>query len=313
MLDWFSRARRQIPLSDLFTIGTPVGFAGKLAAYALGLNRDHVPADDPTARDPEFVGLVVDAFRALGKPYFRWTVRGIENVPASGPALLVGNHCGGLINTEAFVTFTAIWDRLGPSRVLHGLAHDVLFDDATMRRYAVKFGALRAGHESAHKAFAAGNLVLVYPGSDLDSFRPWSRRNHIELGERKGFMRLALREQVPIVPVVAAGVQEQFLVLTRGDRIARLLRTKSWARTEVFPIVLSVPWGLTSGFLPYIPLPSQTSLAFGEPLRWPDLPPEAADDPAQVDACRKQVKERMQALLDEQAVGRVPWVGQREK
>lgn len=309
MHDWLSRARKVFPLRDALSLASPTGLVSKLAAYSLGLNRgDAFDATDPNARDPELLGVVFDALRPIMRAWFRWDVRGLENVPKSGPVLLVANHNGGLLNTEAYLTMLAIWDRFGPDRAVHGLAHDVVFDDPTLRRYAARFGTLRASHESAHNAFAAGHAVLVYPGSDLDSFRAWRDRKTVQLGERAGFVRLALREQVPIVPVISAGPQEQWIVLTRGDAIGRRLGMRRWARTEVFPIVLSLPWGLTSGFMPYLPLPVQTSLAFGAPIRWA-LGPEAAEDPTTVAACKREVETKMQALLTELYEGRAPFVG----
>jgi len=247
----FARARAQIPLADALGLLTPPGLLIKLAAYALGGARgDRSTGLDPSARDPEFLALLLDAFRPVAERYFRARYVGVEKVPAAGPMLLVGNHNGGLLTTESYLTYLAIWDRFGPGRALYGLAHDVVFDDPTLRTYAGKFGALRASHEAAHEAFAAGHGVLVYPGSDLDSFRSFQDRKRVVFGSRTGFVRLALRERVPIVPTVCAGPQEQWIVLTRGDAIARALRMKRWARTDVFPIVLSLPWGLTSGFVP---------------------------------------------------------------
>ena len=135
---------------------------------------------------------------------------------------------------------------------------------------------------------------MVFPGSDLDTFRPFRDRNKIVLGGRKGFLRLALREGVPIVPVVTAGTHEQFVVLARGDRLAKLVHAHAWARTEVMPLVLALPWGVTSGFVPYLPLPAQTTVAFLPAMRWPacDL-----SDPA-VDRCYAEVEDAMQHGLD---------------
>ena len=252
---------------------------------------------------------MMDLTRALGRYYFRLDVHGVDNVPPEGPVLLVGNHNGGFLPTDGFFTTLAIWDRFGPSRAVYALAHDFLFHNPTLRRYALKLGSLRAGHESAHRAFAAGGIVLVYPGSDLDVFRPWPQRNRVVLGGRKGFLRLALGARVPIVPVVSAGTHEQLIVLTRGDRLARLLGMHRWARSFVCPIVLAVPWGITSGFVPYFPLPAQTSIAFGAPMTWPDLTSRDAEDPATLDRCYSDVETTMQAMLDELTRGRLPFLG----
>ena len=117
-------------------------------------------------------------------------------------------------------------------------------------------------------------------------------------------MKLALREQVPIVPVVTAGAHEQFIVLTRGDRLARLLHPHAWGRTEVLPIILAIPWGITLGFVPYLPLPAQVTMAFGTPIRRPELGPSAADDQAALERCYGDVESAMQQMLDRLTEGR---------
>jgi len=304
--DWLERARRLVPRDDRRVLLNPPRLVARFLRYMLRRRRGIAGgtlSDDPAARDPELVTLVLDLFRWLGEHYFRFHVEGVERVPA-GPVLLVGNHNGGLLPSEGFFTALAIHDQFGPERAVYALAHDFLFEDPTLRRYAARMGVLRAGHASAHRAFAGGHAVLVYPGSDLDTFRSYRDRNKIVLGGRTGFIKLALREQVPIVPVVTAGTHEQLIVLTRGDRLAHLLHTHAWARTEVLPLVLAVPWGLTLGFVPYLPLPAQTTQVFLPPLRWPELGPETAESPEVVARCYRDVELAMQAALDRITSGR---------
>ncbi|HTR55096.1 MAG TPA: lysophospholipid acyltransferase family protein [Kofleriaceae bacterium] len=261
-------------------------------------------SDDLAARDPELVTVLLDLWRVLARYYLHARVEGIDHVPERGPVLFVGNHSGGLWPSEGFLTALAIHDRFGPDRAVYALAHDFLFEDPTLRRYAGRLGMLRASHDSARHAFAAGACVLVYPGSDMDTFRPFRDRNRIVLAGRKGFLRLALRERVPIVPIVSAGNHEQFVVLARGERLARWTHAHAWARSEVLPIVLSLPWGLTSGFLPYLPLPAQTTLSFLPAMSWPELGPEHADDPVALARCYGEVESAMQTELDRLARGR---------
>jgi 1-acyl-sn-glycerol-3-phosphate acyltransferase len=307
--EWLRRAGALVPVADRIELLSPPILVEKFARYALTRHKRDVPSDDPAQRDPEFVRLLLDFFRALGRYYFRLEVRGVHNVPAQGPVLLVGNHNAGLLPADAFFTALAIWDRFGPLRAVYALAHDVLFHDATLRRYALKLGILRAGHDGAGLALSRGDIVLVYPGSDLDAFRPWSARNRVVLGGRKGFVRLALTARVPIVPVVSAGTHEQLIVLTRGDRLAKLLGMHRWGRTFVCPIVFALPWGVTSGFVPYLPLPAQTTVAFGAPIAWPTLTSRDADDPVTVDRCYAEVEAKMQSMLDELTERRVPFLG----
>ncbi|MFW5740993.1 MAG: lysophospholipid acyltransferase family protein, partial [Myxococcota bacterium] len=192
-------------------------------------------------RDPVFIELVFDLARAVGRYYFRWNVSGQDHIPASGAAMLVGNHNGGVMPTDTLLTMLAIWDRFGPSRAVHPLGHDLLWQDALARKLVAKLGILRAHPNSAALALDAGHLLLVYPGSDLDSWRPWTHRARVQLGNRKGFIRTALRHRVPIIPVVSAGTHEQIIMLTTGRRIARRLGLKRLIRSEAFPVMLALP------------------------------------------------------------------------
>jgi hypothetical protein len=103
------------------------------------------------------------------------------------------------------------------------------------------------------------------------------------------------------------------VVLTRGERIAEWLGLKRRIRASVFPIALALPWGLTSAYLPHIPLPTQITISFLPPLRWDELGPEAERDEAIVRRCYEQVVQAMQDELDRLYAGRLPWIGRRAR
>ena len=309
---WYQRASTVIDGRDLWLL-TPPGILSILLRGA----RDRLtaaklpPCDDLDAYDPKLVAVLADLARTLSRYYFRLQLRGVENVPATGPALLVGNHNGGALPFDSLFTVLAIHDRVSPQRIVHGLAHDALFIDPKIRGYAQRVGAVRAGREVAERALSRGRLLLVYPGSDWDACRSFADRHRVVLHGRRGFLRLALRTGVPIVPVVSVGTHEQLVILTRGDRLARLSGMHRLLRTDTLPLALSLPWGLSLAYLPYLPLPAQTTVWFGEPLRFPDIRPAQAEDEDVLAACYAQVESRMQAMLDELSFGRVPFFGGR--
>jgi len=304
---WLRRARAAVPKEHRKVLLNPVRLALRFIGFAARriTHRDHeLVSDDVGARDPGLVDLVTDGLGILAKSYFRLRTEGVDHIPRTGPVLLVGNHSGALVPTEGFFTALAIRNRYGAGRAMFALVHDFIFEDPLLNAYAGRLGMLRASPDSARKALEAGHCVLVYPGSDQDVFRPFRDRHKVVLAGRKGFLKLALRARVPIVPVVTLGTHEQLIVLTRGDWLAKVFHAHAWARADVFPIVLSFPWGLTSGFLPYLPLPTQVTQEFGPPISWPELGPEAADDPAVLDRCYAEVETKMQTMLDRMAVGR---------
>lgn len=312
-VDWVRRGRQLVPKEDRRVLLSPPRLVLRFARYALRGHAFHASADDVHARDAAFVSEVLEWFGSFAKRYFRLQLEGVENIPPSGPVLFVGNHNGGFVPSDGFFVFLAVHDRFGPARAVYALGHDFLFDDPTLRSYALRLGILRASHESARHALRAGASVLVYPGSDYDTFRTFRDRGKVVLGGRKGFLKLALREGTPIVPVVSAGTHEQFVVLSRGDRLARLLHAHAWARTEVLPLVFCLPWGITSGFVPYLPLPAQTTVAFGKPLVWPSLGPEDAERPEVLEQCYREVEAQMQSMLDGLQEGRRFLVGKRDR
>jgi 1-acyl-sn-glycerol-3-phosphate acyltransferase len=140
---------------------------------------------------------------------------------------------------------------------------------------------------------------MVYPGGDLDAMRPFRHRNRIVFGGRRGYMRLALREGVPIVPVVAAGSHATFIIIDDLRWLARLLRADRCLRIKVWPLTLSIPWGLTLGPLFfYIPFPVRIRVEVLTPMRFARAGEEAASDEAYVGACAAEVEGAMQAALD---------------
>lgn len=313
IMDWVRRASRFVSVDDLRHLG-PMGVWQTISSFMFAPQRFAGGLrQELSDRDPEFVALVIELVERLGRSYFRCQCHGVQSIPERGPVLLVGNHNGAVMPTDTLLTVAAIWKRFGPDRPVHVLSHDLLWADPVGRRLASKFGMLRAHPDSATMALRAGHIVLDYPGSDLDGFRPFRRRNRIELAGRKGFLRVALREQAAVVPVVSVGTHEQLIVLTDGRRVARMAGLKRWIRSEGFPVVLAAPWGLTLGFFPYLPLPAQTTIQIGSPMPWGHLGPADAGAEPVLAQCYEQIRAVMQEMLDELSRDRVPWVGKRPR
>jgi 1-acyl-sn-glycerol-3-phosphate acyltransferase len=237
--------------------------------------RRTLDGNDIDAWDPDYIRRVLPLWRTIMGTYFRSEVRGLENIPDSGPVLLVGNHSGGTMIADTFVFATAFYTKFGPDRRFHQLAHDVA---ARVPATGIsRWGTVAASHENARKAFDRGAPVLVYPGGDYETFRPTWHSDRIEFGGRKGFIRLAMERDVPIVPVVAVGGQETALFLTRGERAARLTGWAKLTRIKVLPVTLAPPFGISVLDLPpRLPLPAKVTIEVLPPI---DLAERFGPDP----------------------------------
>jgi 1-acyl-sn-glycerol-3-phosphate acyltransferase len=246
------------PLDGAFAMAA--NFTSDFATLHRGLR-----GNDLDEWNPEYIARTLPISSALFRGYFRGEVRGLENIPADGPALLVGNHSGGTMIADTFVFTMCFYQRFGPYRRFHQLAHDVA---AMLPGLGIRpYGTVRASHENAKRAFARRAPVLVYPGGDYETFRPSWHSDRIEFGGRRGFIRLALEENVPIVPVVSIGGQETALFLTRGQRAARFVGLDRLARIKVLPISIGPPFGVNVLDLPLrLPLPAKITIEVLPPV-----------------------------------------------
>lgn len=248
-------------------------------------------------RDPRVLERFSDIAGPILERWYRPEVRGLDLIPDGG-ALYVGNHSGGFLTPDTWILAVALLRERGVDDVPYALAHQVVMEAPGTNQMLTAMGAVAANPKNAHRIFEAGFKVLVYPGGDIDSFRPSRDRNRIVFGPRRGYVRLALREGVPIIPVVSAGSHEGWWVLSDGRWLSRILQTHRFLRTDVLPITLSVPWGLTVGAPPYVPLPIPIILEVLEPIHFERVGPEAADDIEYVEACHQRVLDTMQLALD---------------
>jgi 1-acyl-sn-glycerol-3-phosphate acyltransferase len=264
-------------------LGAAAGSA-RMAAVAAedvaGLRRH--PDDWLDAWDPAYIRTTLPALRAMSKVYFRAEVRGLSNIPAEGPILLVGNHSGGTLIADTFVFAQGFYDHFGPLRRFHQLAHDLVFKLPGARASLSRYGTVPASPENMRRALERDAALLVYPGGDHETYRPSWESSKIDLAGRTGFVKLALEHRVPIVPVVAIGGQETALFLGQGRDIAKLLRLDRLLRVKVFPAQVAPPFGLTIMDLPgRIPLPAKITVRVLPKL---DLRKRLGRDPSVEDA-----------------------------
>lgn len=246
------------------------------------------------ARDPDTVRALLPLFERVAAAYLRAEIEGEAHI-RPGPALYVANHNGGIMGPDLFSTMSLLWRRLGPDAPLYAMAHDLAMRRIIpLGRVLQRIGGMRAHRENALRALRAGAAVLVYPGGDLDAYRPFSARDRIVFGPRAGFVRVARDAGVPIVPIVTQGAHRSAIIVHEGEWLARALGLRAFARIERCPVALALPWGLAVGpWVPYLPLPF--------PLRVRVLPPIRVGRDDSVEMTRRRVVRAMQRTLDELA------------
>jgi len=241
------------------------------------------------------VGVARRAGMSLVRRYHRLDITVDEPVPDTSVLFVTNHGFGGFADLNVIAALTAL-DGLSLTRDVTILCHQLAWT-LGCGMIVEAAGARPASRESAAEAFGLGHHVLVAPGGDIEAAKPFPDRNRIVFDGRRGFARLAIDNGVPIVPIVTAGTGESLLVLSDGQRLARVLRLDRIARLKVAPVTVSVPWGLTVGvpaLLPYLPLPTKLTTEVLPALR-PDHgeSPQAFGD--RVEAAMQEALTRMTA------------------
>jgi 1-acyl-sn-glycerol-3-phosphate acyltransferase len=231
--------------------------------------------------------LVLPALRPLYEKYFRVEVRGMDNVPSDGGALIVANHSG-TVPVDAAMTQLALHDHHPEHRHLRMLAADLVFTMPVVAPMARKTGATLASNADAERLMGAGELVGVWPEGFKGIGKPFSERYKLQRFGRGGFVSAALRSGVPIIPCSIVGAEEIYPLIANIPTLARLMGVPYIPITPFFPLL---------GPLGLVPLPSKWIIEFGEPIETDKIGAAGADDPMLVFNLTDQVREVIQQTL----------------
>ncbi|HEY5980589.1 MAG TPA: 1-acyl-sn-glycerol-3-phosphate acyltransferase [Microlunatus sp.] len=243
-------------------------------------------AIDEFGFDPEFTTKVfLPLLRPLAQNWFRVEVRGIENLPTTGSALLVSNHAG-TMPLDGMVLQSVVYDEIG--RHVRMLGADLIFKTPYSHDFARRTGTTLACQEDAERLLASDQLVAVFPEGFKGLGKPYADRYKLQRFGRGGFVSAAVRAQVPLIPVSIVGSEEIYPLIASAPTLARALGA------PYFPITPLFPW---LGVFGLIPLPSKWIIQFGEAITTDELSPGAAEDPMVVFNVTDQVRETIQHSL----------------
>jgi 1-acyl-sn-glycerol-3-phosphate acyltransferase len=250
---------------------------------------------DEFGHDPDLVEHVLaPLLRPLYRHWWRVETRGLEHVPDSGPALVVGNHAGTL-PFDALMVALALLDEHPAHRSLRMLAADLAFNLPVVAPLARKSGNTLACAEDATRLLEAGELVGVWPEGYKGLGKPYRERYRLQRFGRGGFVEVALRTGAPIVPVAVVGSEEIYPMVANLNRLARLLGFPYFPVTPTFPAL---------GPLGAIPLPSKWVIEFCPPIETADLGPEAVLDPMVLFDLTDQVRDTIQQTVHKNLLAR---------
>ena len=267
---------------DLESLQDVVAFAYRVADLRSRHSRGEYQVDE-FGFDPDFTNALVPLVRLWYRRYWRVDTFGLENVPRSGPALLVSNHSGVLPIDGAMIALAVHEETDRFTRPLIA----TWFGSLPVASWFLRRGGGTLGHpDDTLRLLGDGEIVLVFPEGVRGTGKPFSERYRLRRFGRGGYVEMALRASVPIIPISVVGGEEIYPMIADLQPIARLLGF------PYFPITPTWPW---LGPLGLIPLPSKWRIRFHEPVHTEAMGVDAADDPSLIMRVNDQVRDTVQA------------------
>lgn len=229
--------------------------------------------------------VLLPMLRPLFNTWWRVDQVGVEHIPADGPVLLVSNHSG-TVPFDALMVKTGVFDATG--RHVRLLAADLAMTVPVVGELARKSGNTLACEEDALRLLRCGEMVGVFPEGFKGIGKPFRERYRLQRFGRGGFVEVALRAGVPIVPVAVVGAEEIYPILANFKPLARLLGFPYFPVTPTFPAL---------GPLGLVPLPSKWIIEYGRPIPTAQFGAESANDPMFVFNLTDQVRDVIQQTL----------------
>jgi 1-acyl-sn-glycerol-3-phosphate acyltransferase len=213
---------------------------------------------DPFGYDPAFHARVRPVVEFLYRRYWRVQTDGLEHVPASGPALIVGNHSGA-IPLDASMIATAIDLEHPQHRLVRFLYDRFVAAMPLVPELYRRLGSTVASSANARRLLEMGELVGLFPegvaGVAKGVWQSYRLRPF-----HTGFVRLSLQLRVPIIPTAVVGAEETYPVIGRLERLGPL---KELLNVPYLPVTPLFPW---LGPLGMVPLPTKWRIRFGPPM-----------------------------------------------
>jgi 1-acyl-sn-glycerol-3-phosphate acyltransferase len=191
-------------------------------------------------------------FRFLFENYWRVDVSGLENVPADGPVLLVGNHSGGLPFDATMVCY-ALAGEGGPGRVGRPLYDRFVENMGPIRDWYRKLGAVPARYAVADELLERSQCVVIFPEGVRGVAKLYQERYELRSFATSA-ARLAVRHRVAVVPFAVVGAEEIYPVIGRSSQLGKLLGAPYMPITPFFPLL---------GLAGLVPLPTKWTITFG--------------------------------------------------
>ncbi len=217
---------------------------------------------DPWGRSERLRGLTRALYDPIYRYWFRVEWQGFERLPETGGALLIANHAGA-IPSDAPAIMHGIETKLG--RPVYGLAEYLFRALPVLGTLWSRVGGVPAHPDNAYRLLHdEQQLALVFPEGTKGTGKQFNDRYQLRRFGRGGFVEIAMRAGVPVIPLAVVGAEESMPIVFKSTRLAKLLNL------PYFPVTANMLTFGPAGLFMYYP--AKFKIRVLEPVHF-DVPP----------------------------------------
>jgi 1-acyl-sn-glycerol-3-phosphate acyltransferase len=233
---------------------------GEEARAAEGTASERLSDVDEWGRSQHLRDLLSRVYDPIYEHWFRVEWEGFEKIPREGGALIIGNHAGA-IPPDAPSIMHGIEKELG--RPVYGLADEMFKRVPFVNLAWSRLGGVQAHPDNAYRLLREQqHLVTVFPEGTKGTGKTFDQRYQLRRFGRGGFVQIAMRAGVPIIPLAVVGAEETMPILFKVPTLARALGV------PYFPITANMLVGLG-----LVPFPAKIRIRVLDPVHF-DVPPD---------------------------------------
>ncbi len=209
--------------------------------------------------------------------YFRLEIEGAHHLPKRGAAIVIANHSG-FSGFDAVMLIHEVYKNTG--RIPRALAHWFWFTTKLTAYPMEKLGFLKATSDNGLNALKRNRMLMIFPEAEYGNFKPSAQAYQMQ-NFKTGFVRMALLEQCPIIPVIILGAEETHINLKQFKLSPKL-------KSMIIPLPLNL-----------LPLPAKWKMVVLPPIVYP-FDASRADDTDLLNELAGEMRDRMQAAIQEE-------------
>jgi len=162
----------------------------------------------------KIINSIFDIFSPL-ENYHNYKINGLEQIPNNTGFILISNHS--FLAYDMIFFMKSYYKDTG--KFVRALTDHSIFKIPILRTLFLQLGIVDGTMKNSSKILKNNYGLVIYPGGAKEAMKPSTEKYQLRWQGRYGFIKLAIKNNVPIIPIISKGNDDIFKVYYDGYNI----------------------------------------------------------------------------------------------